>query len=132
MCVPSCRPSASRKHLSYVPLKVQDRVTFLPVPIHVSRRNDTQELFLLSCSGFCILSLGPTAPQLCHVDPGSGELPLSSSSITIFPKSRGKSNQNVNSLEMSLYQPSIKITDHTALAWIPHRVLNLEEFISGV
>lgn len=69
---------------------MQEGVTFLPIPIHVSRRHDTQELFLLSCSGFCILSLCPTAPQLCPVGPGSEEPPLSSSSTTIFPNSGKK------------------------------------------
>lgn len=119
-CVPSCHP-ASGKHLSYVPLRVQEGVTFLPIPIHGSRRHFTQELFWLSCSGFCILSLCLTAPQLCPVCPGSGEPPLSSSSIIVFPNSGEKANQNFNSLELSPSQPSLKITDHTALAWIPQR-----------
>lgn len=94
-CVPSCHPSASRNYLSYVPLKVQEGVTFLPVPIHVSRRHHTQKLFLLSCSGFWILSLCPTAPQLCHVGSGSVEPSLSGRSIAIFPNSGEKANQNV-------------------------------------
>lgn len=47
-----CRPCASRKCLSSVALKEQEGVTFLPIPSHVSRRHRTQELCLLSCSGF--------------------------------------------------------------------------------
>lgn len=79
----------------------------------------------------CILSPCSTAPQLCHAGPGSGEPPLPSCSIAIFPSSGEKANQNVSSLELSLYQPSLKTTDHTALAWMPHRALNLEEFNFG-
>lgn len=43
---PSWHPSVSRKHLSYVPLEVQEGVTFLPIPIHVSRSHYTPRVFL--------------------------------------------------------------------------------------